>query len=127
MSGRDGLHDHPPLPKLRYVPIEIPAAAVRQMTGRCSYHQCGLELVPHADFGLDTPLDAWQCPGYGTDPDIADLTRRRKELDKADPGPWERRTEETRAEIGRLNTQQMAVSERCRDSWTVTAPFSSSC
>lgn len=102
--------------------IEIPGSAMRQMTGRCSYHQCALDLVPYADDGLDTPLDAWQCPGLPADPDIAAVMRRLGELAEADPGPWERRAEETRAEVGRLNAAHAAVAARCRDSWTVSYP-----
>jgi hypothetical protein len=101
--------------------IEIPAAAVRHMTGRCVYHQCDLDLVPYADEGLDTPLDAWYCPGFKDDPDLKALNQRHRELGAADPGPWDRRREETREAVKRIWAGEAAIGKRCRDSWVIFA------
>jgi hypothetical protein len=101
--------------------IEIPADAACRMTGRCGFHGCELKLIPYADDGLDTALDAWECPALPADPDLAAIREREKEACRPWPVPWDRQPEEVRAERMRLHGEAHTAYERCRRSWVICA------
>jgi hypothetical protein len=100
--------------------LQITVAQLRGIEGRCAYHSADLELVPHADEGLDDPAEAWDCPGMQDDPDVIAWSKVSHQPWYAEGTPEEaarvRRIEEW-GEAGRL------LRKRCEDSWTFTIPL----
>ena len=101
---------------------EITAARMRQAAGRCGLHGCGLRLVPYADDGLDTPLDAWECPGARDDPRNLAALRERRDLDSRYPVQWDLKPGEVRTRLGELNAVHGRVAQECEESWLFTVP-----
>lgn len=103
--------------------IAVSAANMKRVTGNCVCHHSPLTLVPHADFGLETPLDAWECLAYDKDPEILAIQAEHKKIWDQHPVSWDLKTQEERDQMNRLHEQSKAVREKCEASWIFTVPM----
>lgn len=95
-------------------PVNITAAAIEKMTGRCVLHDCPLHMAGDME-DADTPLDLWLCSGLRADPEYAGIIEqayRRPRNHGHFSSPLTQQEHEKLREI----------DKRCRDSWEFAIP-----